>query len=433
MSKTAAQTSSILILILAFILGGIASHNNWKIMKIFSPVVQLFQVPYHVFVGIDKYNLEIRWHEQRNSHAGVITKKTDKIYGDFTAYSNTQDHVLRLINHEGEVIYKWDIPYDQLWTEQSHILHPKKLTNDYFYIRDFHIFANGDVVIMFNVAGVTPWGAGIAKINKDGQTIWTYTKPAYNDFEVGENENIYALYHNIRYNQLSLAPEIQTPLLEDTIVTLSKEGEFIDKFSIFNAFKNSNFANFFDNLYDDQSGDLTHTNSIEYIAKDSATVPWLKKGHLIVSIRNADMLAVINPKTKSVTWAEWLPFRKQHDIDYLDNGNFLIFDNRAQLGKGGYSRVVEFNPQTFEKTWTYTGTPALPFKTEEWGSQQRLKNGNTVIIEAEAGRIFEVTQDNEVVWNYYTPLRHKKNSELIPVISSLQRFEKNYLTFLNNN
>ena len=34
---------------------------------------------------------------------------------------------------------------------------------------------------------------------------------------------------------------------------------------------------------------------------------------------------------------------------------------------------------------------------------QRLPNGNTLICESDAGRIFEVTQDKEIVWDYYSP------------------------------
>ncbi|OPZ08885.1 MAG: hypothetical protein BWZ10_02614 [candidate division BRC1 bacterium ADurb.BinA364] len=34
---------------------------------------------------------------------------------------------------------------------------------------------------------------------------------------------------------------------------------------------------------------------------------------------------------------------------------------------------------------------------------QRLPNGNTLIAESDAGRIFEVTPEKEIVWDYYHP------------------------------
>ncbi len=34
---------------------------------------------------------------------------------------------------------------------------------------------------------------------------------------------------------------------------------------------------------------------------------------------------------------------------------------------------------------------------------QRLENGNTLITEGAAGRVFEVTPENEIVWEYVVP------------------------------
>ena len=36
-------------------------------------------------------------------------------------------------------------------------------------------------------------------------------------------------------------------------------------------------------------------------------------------------------------------------------------------------------------------------------SAQRLPNGNTFITEGGTGRLFEVTKDGELVWEYYSP------------------------------
>ncbi|MCX7013628.1 MAG: hypothetical protein NTW86_13910, partial [Candidatus Sumerlaeota bacterium] len=41
---------------------------------------------------------------------------------------------------------------------------------------------------------------------------------------------------------------------------------------------------------------------------------------------------------------------------------------------------------------------------------QRLPNGNTLIAESDAGRIFEVTPGKELVWDYYNPFLSQKPS-----------------------
>ncbi|MHC4972758.1 MAG: aryl-sulfate sulfotransferase [Planctomycetota bacterium] len=79
-----------------------------------------------------------------------------------------------------------------------------------------------------------------------------------------------------------------------------------------------------------------------------------------------------------------------------------------------YSRVVEINPITKQLEWEYK----QPFPTKDKNGDgklrgderlfysdimsgcQRLMNGNTLITEADTGRIFEVTCKGEVVWEY---------------------------------
>ena len=62
-----------------------------------------------------------------------------------------------------------------------------------------------------------------------------------------------------------------------------------------------------------------------------------------------------------------------------------------------YSRVIEFNPITLSIVWEYT---KKDFFSPTQGSAQRLPNGNTLITESLTGRIFEVTRNNEIVWEY---------------------------------
>ena len=97
-------------------------------------------------------------------------------------------------------------------------------------------------------------------------------------------------------------------------------------------------------------------------------------------------------------------------------GNLLVFDNGGASGYGfadagrarrlgvfarADSRVLEINPVTLELVWSYTG-PQF-FSTNISGAQ-RLPNGNTLITEGAPGRLFEVTSDRTIVWEYMYPL-----------------------------
>ena len=96
----------------------------------------------------------------------------------------------------------------------------------------------------------------------------------------------------------------------------------------------------------------------------------------------------------------------QHDPSLLDNGNILLFDNGAHRQDGScvsYSRVIEVNPTTNKIEWEYKANPPQSLYSALISGCQRLPNGNTLICEGLKGRVFEITMDGEIVWEYRSP------------------------------
>lgn len=95
----------------------------------------------------------------------------------------------------------------------------------------------------------------------------------------------------------------------------------------------------------------------------------------------------------------------QHYPHEMPNGNILIFDNgtyRENVALN-FSRVIEVDRKTKQIVWQYTDTPPQNFFSPYISGAQRLPNGNTLITEGNYGRLFEVTQDKEIVWEYVNP------------------------------
>jgi hypothetical protein len=61
------------------------------------------------------------------------------------------------------------------------------------------------------------------------------------------------------------------------------------------------------------------------------------------------------------------------------------------------------DPQKDEIVWTYSDDPPDHFFSYNRGSSQRLPNGNTLITESDRGRVFEVTPEGTVVWEFFNP------------------------------
>lgn len=124
---------------------------------------------------------------------------------------------------------------------------------------------------------------------------------------------------------------------------------------------------------------------------------------------------------------EYGPISGQHHAHMIPAGlpgagNVLVLDNGSAAGFGagpdgsltsvlhnrGYSRVLEIDPVSLEIVWSYEqptmakdGTPR--FFAFNLGSVQRLPDGNTLILDGNAGRLFEVDPAETIVWEMLSP------------------------------
>src|SRR5437773_9574032 len=132
----------------------------------------------------------------------------------------------------------------------------------------------------------------------------------------------------------------------------------------------------------------------------------LPDGDILASFRPTSTVVRISRKTGNIVWKVGPPtVSGQHAPTPLANGNVLIFDNGVHRLDDSmpYSRVIEVNPATNEIVWKYQDSPAWNFFSPRMGCAQRLPNGNTLITESSFGRLFEVTKEGEIVWEYVNP------------------------------
>jgi len=139
----------------------------------------------------------------------------------------------------------------------------------------------------------------------------------------------------------------------------------------------------------------THQNALNLTAS----------GDLLVSFRQIDTVGIVDRASGAFTW-KWGPgvISHQHHPTFQDNGNVLLFDNGPHRGGATYSRVLEIDPATNQIAWEYTGSPPISFYSYHISGAERQPNGNTLICEGAPGRIFEVTSDGQIVWEYINPV-----------------------------
>lgn len=188
-----------------------------------------------------------------------------------------------------------------------------------------------------------------------------------------------------------------------------------------------------------ESADWLHINSLSYVGPNQ----WYEQGderfhpdNIIFSARAANIIGIIN-RQGNVVWRLGPDYTVteaskalgqiigQHNPHIIPEGlpgagNMLVFDNGGSAGYGfadpaapngqdsvrrDSSRVVEFNPITLEIVWEYSigGTEKFQFFSHYVSNAQRLPNGNTMVTEGADGRIFELTEEKEIVWEYMSP------------------------------
>jgi hypothetical protein len=67
------------------------------------------------------------------------------------------------------------------------------------------------------------------------------------------------------------------------------------------------------------------------------------------------------------------------------------------------SFITEFDPDTNETIWEYRDDPSTYFYSHHISGAERLPSGNTLICEGSFGRLFEVTPEKEIVWEFINP------------------------------
>jgi hypothetical protein len=247
-------------------------------------------------------------------------------------------------------------------------------------------------------------------------------------------------------------------LLDDTIIEVDWKGKIVWEWVCSEHFGEMEFDEAARNVLarnphlikneSGEVGDWMHVNSMSLLGPNK----WYDGGderfhpdNIIWDGRSSNIIAIISRKTGKIVWqvgpdyGRWRPWGGlgqiigQHHAHMIPRGlpgegNIMVYDNGGWAGYGvphpgspagvdyalrDYSRVLEFSPVDFKIAWQYTPAEAgliIPYTAYMFysglvSSAQRLPNGNTLITEGVGGRIFEVTREHEIVWEYVNPYR----------------------------
>lgn len=362
------------------------------------------------------------WYPARTGARGITVHEPTKAMPGYTLFTSGDGPYARLIDMEGRTVFEWRKPFSEVWHKGAAVKDPQP--DSMVYMRKARVMPNGDLLAIYIGAGDTPWGYGMVKLDRDSNVIWSYLENAHHDFDVAPDGRIFLLTHSFTSKKIEGLSGLGRPRLDDFLVTLSADGKELKKLSLTDALARSPYRSYLHAAPAFPPEDPLHANTARYIDAEAAhKLPMAREGQVLVSFRNLGVIAIVDPETGMVTWAVRGPWLGQHDPRPLPNGHILLFDNLGAMNRnaGNLSRVIEFDPLTMAITWLYDGSGEEPFETVLRGSADRLANGNTLITEDGGGRIFEVTREGRIVWEYINPVRTDGERPHIPVLSWGQR------------
>lgn len=336
--------------------------------------------------------------------SGVIVLKPQKIYRGYNLYCSRVSPEVFLIDMHGELVHRWTYPQigEGIWN-------------------DVIMFDNGDiaVIIKFNY---------LIKIDWHSNLIWKKRINAHHEVAATDEKTLYVIERAVKaYRGL----DVRFP----SIVHLTSDGVEIERWSSYDNLddikKIFDQRSFLDTILDSmfaegswseirervadlpgggraENGeakyDYFHMNTITVLPETPLGLRdnRFSAGNLLICFRNVNQIAILDRDTWDILWV-W----GEGDLDWphhptmLHDGKILVFDNGYERR---YSRVIELDPVANTIEWTYADDPPRRFFTGTKGSSQRLPNGNTLICQGNRGRVFEVTRDGEIVWDWMNPM-----------------------------
>ena len=325
---------------------------------------------------------------RRIGRVGLTAIDEEKCCPGYVLYCSALDgRTAHIIDVHGREVHRWKLPYPPaFWS---------------------YLLPNGNLFSMGRIETddlvVTPnWierGGVLYEMDWDGKIVWEHRDP----FQHHDGRRLPsggAIYLTVKRMPDELARMVQGGIAgseshgmwSDVVVEVDSDGNRVWQWD---AADHLNVET-----------DTLPPNVPRHEWSHGNTVVPLDEERIMVSFRHLSIVAIIDKSTGELIWKlDRSVLSGQHDPTYLPNGNVLIFDNGIfrTTTHATYSRVIEIDLESKDVVWEYRDTPAANFYSPFVGGARRLPNGNTLITEGWFGRMFQVTHDKEVVWEYINP------------------------------
>ena len=261
-----------------------------------------------------------------------------------------------------------------------------------------------------------PSGNMLAIENRQARIFTPNNETIWNSRDFRESNIHHALYPTPQGTFLAIEYESQRRIIDDDttfwqsdyIVEFNRRGEELWRWRCWDHISHDDYDTLnYAQVPPNGSFDWTHCNACPFDARDNSILLSVRELHRIIKIAypSGEIIWSMGQQFPSgdVDFGENLEFYKQHAPQALENGNVLLYDNHW-YDRNDYSRGIEIEidenrEEPAQIVWEYRHA-----FSSAMGDADRLPNGNTLINAGATGDLFEVSSDEELLWEAHVDL-----------------------------
>lgn len=288
---------------------------------------------------------------------------------------DTSAHAVRMFDRNGGEVFRWPVFYELL---------DRKVKPQNVMLHGMEVFADGSLAVTFDS------GNAIARIDACGRPIWS-TKGEFHHSIARDGQGALVTWRGETMVWLDedTGEELSSLDLRRQVIPAAQGKQR----AIFNIrTRTPDSAEEKPTYFEDPF----HPNDAEPLRADMADAfPMFDPGDVLFSLRELNLVGVVDPDSGRLKWWKHGPWFKQHDPDFEPDGTITVLDNATGTGRSLIRRV---DPADNSVSVVFAGSEAQPFYTWRRGKHQMLPNGNVLVTEAEHGRVFEADPQGRIVW-----------------------------------
>lgn len=325
------------------------------------------------------------------------------------------DNGLRLVKRDGTVLASWTVLFSEIFTDTSRFDDPPA-TDWNVDIHGALILPDGSVV--FNLEYF-----GLVKLDRCGRIVWTLNEETHHSVEPAEGGGFWVAGRRTYLEGNSPFPPFNLPFRVDHVMKVSEDGKLLDEINVVEMFYQNGLEALLTSIGisiepEYSRWELIHLNKVGELTSDiAADFPMFEAGDLMLSMRQYNLLAVVDPETRRIKWWKIGPWIRQHDPEFRPGGTIVVFNNNtywAAYGEGAFtdnpsvsvldmeqvSNIIEIDPVTEKHSVLYGGIEGQEMLSVIRGKLELTNNGGLLITEFNGGRIFETDPAGQIVWEY---------------------------------